>query len=60
MDPQFLCIVMEYAAGGELFEQVKNAGHFTEDEARYFFQQLVSGVEYCHKQVRPPCHVIAK
>ena len=31
--------------------QVK-AGRFSEDEARYFFQQLISGVEYCHDQAR--------
>ena len=31
--------------------QVK-AGRFSEDEARYFFQQLISGVEYCHSQVQ--------
>uniref|UniRef100_A0A6N2KK53 non-specific serine/threonine protein kinase n=1 Tax=Salix viminalis TaxID=40686 RepID=A0A6N2KK53_SALVM len=39
---------MEYAAGGELFERICNAGRFSEDEARYFFQQLISGVNYCH------------
>ncbi|KAH9712911.1 serine/threonine-protein kinase SAPK1 [Citrus sinensis] len=39
---------MEYAAGGELFERICNAGRFSEDEARYFFQQLISGVSYCH------------
>eukprot|EP00897_Mesotaenium_endlicherianum_P006396 jgi/Mesen1/5785/ME000293S04937 len=43
-----LGIVMEYAAGGELFERICNAGRFSEDEARYFFQQLVSGISYCH------------
>ncbi|KAK8456335.1 hypothetical protein SEVIR_3G004100v4 [Setaria viridis] len=39
---------MEYAAGGELFERICEAGRFHEDEARYFFQQLVCGVSYCH------------
>ncbi|KAF8013964.1 hypothetical protein BT93_I1738 [Corymbia citriodora subsp. variegata] len=39
---------MEYAAGGELFERICNAGRFSEDEARYFFQQLISGVSFCH------------
>ncbi|PIA31281.1 hypothetical protein AQUCO_05100069v1 [Aquilegia coerulea] len=43
-----LAIVMEYAAGGELFERRYIAGRFSEDEARYFFQQLISGVGYCH------------
>ncbi|KAI3838988.1 hypothetical protein MKX03_009703 [Papaver bracteatum] len=43
-----LAIVMEYAAGGELFERICSAGRFSEDEARFFFQQLISGVSYCH------------
>ena len=37
-------------AGGELFDRVRAAGHFTEDEARYFFQQLICGVDYCHRK----------
>ncbi|XP_076912080.1 serine/threonine-protein kinase SAPK3-like [Bidens hawaiensis] len=43
-----LAIVMEYAAGGELFSKITSAGRFSEDEARFFFQQLLSGVSYCH------------
>ncbi|XP_071702786.1 serine/threonine-protein kinase SAPK3-like [Rutidosis leptorrhynchoides] len=43
-----LAIVMEYAAGGELFGKITSAGRFSEDEARFFFQQLLSGVSYCH------------
>ncbi|WOL03548.1 serine/threonine-protein kinase SAPK7 [Canna indica] len=48
LTPTHLEIVMEYAAGGELFERICSAGRFSEDEARYFFQQLISGVSYCH------------
>ncbi|CAI9758784.1 unnamed protein product [Fraxinus pennsylvanica] len=50
LTPTHLAIVMEYASGGELFERICkcNAGHFYEDEARFFFQQLISGVSYCH------------
>ncbi|KAL7236666.1 hypothetical protein ACSBR1_019881 [Camellia fascicularis] len=39
---------MEYASGGDFFERICNAGRFSEDEARFFFQQLISGVSYCH------------
>lgn len=45
-----LGIAMEYAAGGELFDRIVKAGRFSEDEARYFFQQLISGVDYCHSE----------
>ncbi|KAL5724108.1 non-specific serine/threonine protein kinase [Ranunculus cassubicifolius] len=48
LTPTHLAIVMEYAAGGELFEKICSAGRFSEDEARFFFQQLLSGVSYCH------------
>eukprot|EP00252_Welwitschia_mirabilis_P021106 TRINITY_DN530_c0_g1_i1.p1 TRINITY_DN530_c0_g1~~TRINITY_DN530_c0_g1_i1.p1 ORF type:complete len:360 (-),score=69.65 TRINITY_DN530_c0_g1_i1:604-1683(-) len=48
LTPTHLAIVMEYASGGELFERICNAGRFPENEARFFFQQLISGVSYCH------------
>ncbi|XP_060173255.1 serine/threonine-protein kinase SAPK2-like isoform X2 [Lycium barbarum] len=48
LTPTHLAIVMEYAAGGELFQRICSAGRFNEDEARFFFQQLISGVSYCH------------
>ncbi|XP_031740795.1 serine/threonine-protein kinase SRK2H isoform X2 [Cucumis sativus] len=43
-----LGIVMEYAGGGQLFRRISNSGCCTEDEARYFFQQLICGLEYIH------------
>ncbi|XP_075483158.1 serine/threonine-protein kinase SAPK7-like [Primulina tabacum] len=48
LTPTHLAIVMEYAAGGELFDRICTAGRFSEDEGRFFFQQLISGVCYCH------------
>ncbi|XP_055810221.1 serine/threonine-protein kinase SAPK2-like isoform X3 [Solanum dulcamara] len=48
LTPTHLAIVMEYAAGGELFQRICNVGRFNENEARFFFQQLISGVSYCH------------
>ncbi|WOG88004.1 hypothetical protein DCAR_0207237 [Daucus carota subsp. sativus] len=48
LTPTHLAIVMEYASGGELFERICTAGRFSEHEARYFFQQLISGVSFCH------------
>jgi len=39
LTPTHLAIVMEYAAGGELFERICNAGRFSEDEVRRAFPQ---------------------
>ncbi len=41
-------MVLEYA-GGELFDYIVQHGKMTEDAARRFFQQMVCGVEYCHR-----------
>ena len=46
---EHLGLALEYANGGELFERVKAAGRFEEDMARFFFQQLLAGVQYCHE-----------
>ncbi|CAL0331720.1 unnamed protein product [Lupinus luteus] len=48
LTPTHLALVLEYAAGGELFDRICNHGPLTEDLARFFFQQLISGVGYCH------------
>ena len=49
-----LVIPMEFASGGELFSHIQKKGKIAEGEARYFFQQLICGVAYCH--VRGVCH----
>ncbi|KAL6558433.1 Serine/threonine-protein kinase srk2a [Orobanche minor] len=43
LTPTRLGIEMEYAAGGELFNRIITAWRFSEHEAHYFFQQLISG-----------------
>ena len=39
---------MEYVSGGELFDYIVSRGRLPADEARRFFHQIVSAVEYCH------------
>lgn len=46
--PKEIFLVMEYVSGGELFDYIVNQGKLDEKEARRFFQQIVSGIEYCH------------
>lgn len=46
-----LCIAMEYAPGGDLFEYVVRKKGLKEEEARWFFQQLIIAIDYCHRMV---------
>ncbi|KAB2627920.1 CBL-interacting serine/threonine-protein kinase 25-like [Pyrus ussuriensis x Pyrus communis] len=41
--------VMEYVRGGELFAKVAK-GRLKEDQARKYFQQLISAVDFCHSR----------
>ncbi|XP_027123585.1 SNF1-related protein kinase catalytic subunit alpha KIN10-like [Coffea eugenioides] len=49
--PADIYVVMEYVKSGELFDYIVEKGRLQEDEARHFFQQIISGVEYCHKNM---------
>lgn len=51
LTPKYLCIVMEYASGGDMFEYVVRKSGLKEDEARWFFQQLIVSIDYCHRMV---------
>lgn len=41
---------MEYANGGSLFELVRTQGRLKETQARWFFQQLILAIDYCHRR----------
>lgn len=41
-------LIMELAEGGELFDLIISKHHFSEDESRMYFQQLMSAIDYCH------------
>ena len=43
-------IVLELASGGELFDFVAQTGAFKENVARYYFKQLIEGLDYVHKK----------
>uniref|UniRef100_H2Z923 Acetyl-CoA carboxylase kinase n=1 Tax=Ciona savignyi TaxID=51511 RepID=H2Z923_CIOSA len=47
--PTDIFMVMEYVPGGELFDYIVKHGKLNENEARKFFQQIISGVNYCHR-----------
>lgn len=44
-----MVLVMEYAAGGELYDYLSARKVLTEDEARRIFRQIATACYYCHK-----------
>ncbi|XP_043707440.1 CBL-interacting serine/threonine-protein kinase 4-like isoform X2 [Telopea speciosissima] len=42
-------LAMEYARGGELLAKISRHKRFTEPVARFYFQQLVSSLYFCHR-----------
>lgn len=43
-------LIMEYCCGGELFDHIVEKEKLSEEEARFFFRQIVSAVSYLHSQ----------
>eukprot|EP00002_Diphylleia_rotans_P029530 TRINITY_DN6018_c0_g1_i3.p1 TRINITY_DN6018_c0_g1~~TRINITY_DN6018_c0_g1_i3.p1 ORF type:complete len:505 (-),score=83.37 TRINITY_DN6018_c0_g1_i3:782-2296(-) len=48
--PTDIFLVMEYVPHGELFEFIVTNGKMPEENARRFFQQIISAVDYCHQK----------
>ena len=54
LTPMHLAIAMEYAKGGNLFHYLLQHGphcRLTEAKAQWIFQQLIIGLDYCHRRV---------
>lgn len=49
--PTDIYVIMEYVTKGELFDYIVERGKLQENEARHFFQQIIAGVEYCHRNM---------
>lgn len=44
-----MVLVMEFAAGGELYDYLSDRKVLTEEEARRIFRQVATAIFYCHK-----------
>ena len=49
----FLCspsryLVLEHVSGRELFDYLVKKGRLTPKEARKFFRQIISALDFCH------------
>lgn len=49
---EYMAIAMEYAAGGDMFQLVVRQRGLPEADARWYFQQLIIAIDYCHRMVR--------
>lgn len=48
-DKDFVHIVMELCAGGELFDSIVESGNFSERKAAQVFRRMVEVVNHCHE-----------
>ena len=52
-------MVLEYVPNGELFDYILKKSRLSEEEARKFFRQLITGIKYihdqniCHRDIKP-------
>ncbi|KAL0207069.1 hypothetical protein P9112_012780 [Eukaryota sp. TZLM1-RC] len=44
-------MILEYVPGGELFDLITTKGPFSEADVRGYFQQIISAVDYCHRNL---------
>ena len=49
---EYLGIVMDFATDGDMFQLVVRQRGLLEKDARWYFQQLITAVDYCHRMVR--------
>merc|ERR1712113_660755 len=47
-DHRNVYLAMELCTGGELFDRIIDAGHFTEKQASILMQQILRGIHYMH------------
>merc|ERR1719281_1423460 len=58
-DHRNIYLIMELCTGGELFDRIIEAGHFTEVQAAILMQQMVRAIFYmhenhvCHRDLKP-------
>lgn len=57
--PRHLYIILEYAAGGELFDYLVKRHSLSVEQGMHFFREIVYGIEYlhshgiCHRDLKP-------
>jgi len=58
-DHKNIYLILELCLGGELFDRIIDAGHFSEKQAAHLMMQTLSGIFYmhgigiCHRDIKP-------
>lgn len=45
---KYLYLILEHVSGGELFDYLVKKGRLTPKEAKRFFRQIISALDFCH------------
>ena len=45
---KYLYLLLEHVSGGELFDYLVRKGRLMAKEARKFFRQIISALDFCH------------
>ncbi|VDN09911.1 unnamed protein product [Dibothriocephalus latus] len=45
---RYLFLILEHVSGGELFDYLVKKGRLSVKEARRFFKQIISAIDFCH------------
>ncbi|GFY42988.1 hypothetical protein TNIN_59501, partial [Trichonephila inaurata madagascariensis] len=48
MKKMMVYLILEHVSGGELFDYLVKKGRLTPKEARKFFRQIISALDFCH------------
>mmetsp|Transcript_26344 Transcript_26344/g.49207 ORF Transcript_26344/g.49207 Transcript_26344/m.49207 type:complete len:152 (-) Transcript_26344:372-827(-) len=49
-DKRKVYLMLEYAAGGEVFAQLAAEGHFTEEKTARYISAIAGALDYCHSK----------
>jgi aurora kinase, other len=49
-DEKRVYLILEYAAGGELYKQLQKSGTFTNEETSHYISSLAAALDYCHSK----------
>ncbi|KAH7860076.1 hypothetical protein Vadar_008891 [Vaccinium darrowii] len=49
-DDERICLILEYAHGGEIYRQLRKTGHLSERQAATYIASLTQALAYCHER----------